>query len=236
MATVPVTVVIPMYNARRYVADAIESVLGQVAKPAEVIVIDDGSTDASAEAVAPFGDAIRLVRQDNAGIGGARNRGVALASQTLLAFLDADDRWTPDKLACQTQSLEREPTLDLVLGHVRQFASPDIESSVMAGIRVPEGAMPGYVAGTMLIRRSAFDRVGLFKVDCRVGEFVDWYLRAMESGLRVKVLADVVLWRRIHDANQGIRHRDAAADYHHILKASLDRRRPGARLPSSERP
>jgi glycosyltransferase involved in cell wall biosynthesis len=228
MAAVPATVVIPMYNARRYVAEAIQSVLTQVARPAELIVVDDGSTDGSASAVATFGDVVRYVRQNNAGIGAARNQGVALGSQPLLAFLDADDRWTPDKLARQTEALERDPALDLVLGHVFQFGSPDVEADVMARIRIPDVAMPGYVAGAMLIRRSAFDRVGLFKVDCRVGEFVDWYLRAMEMGLRLKMLGDVVLWRRIHDANQGIRHAEAGADYHRILKASLDRRRAGA--------
>ncbi len=85
--------------------------------------------------------------------------------------------------------------------------------------------MPGYTHCTMLIRREAFFRVGMFETGWQVGEFVDWYLRAVETGLRAVMLADVVMKRRLHASNQGVQKRDFQADYVRILKASLDRRR-----------
>ncbi|GBE35352.1 hypothetical protein BMS3Bbin06_01890 [bacterium BMS3Bbin06] len=77
----------------------------------------------------------------------------------------------------------------------------------------------------MLIKREAFERVGLFESAWRMGDFIDWYARAMEQKLKSFMLPDVVLKRRIHDANMGIRERNARGDYLRILKASLDRRR-----------
>jgi hypothetical protein len=86
------------------------------------------------------------------------------------------------------------------------------------------------VPGTLLVKRPAFDRVGLFKTDLKVGEFIDWYARAMELGLRSKMLPELLLWRRLHRTNQGVRERQSVTDYARVLKASLDRRRAGKSL------
>jgi hypothetical protein len=85
--------------------------------------------------------------------------------------------------------------------------------------------MTGQLASSMLIRRESFDRVGPFRTDIKLGEFVDWYMRASEKGLRSRMLAEVVLRRRIHDSNTGLRHRDSSSDYVRLLKNALDRRR-----------
>ena len=87
------------------------------------------------------------------------------------------------------------------------------------------GMVPGLVPGTMLIMRDAFLRVGRFQGGWRVGEFIDWYARAVHLGIRSLVLPDLFLWRRIHDSNQGVRERQSVSDYARVLKASLDRRR-----------
>ena len=113
----PVTVVVPVYNSRDTVVGAVRSALGQVPPPAEVLVVDDGSTDGSAAAVrAAFAaeSSVRVLQQENAGPSRARNRGIAEASQPLLAFLDADDEWLPDKLALQDHVLASEPAVGLV--------------------------------------------------------------------------------------------------------------------------
>src|SRR5690349_5838732 len=94
-----ISVVIPSYNAAAFVADGVESVFAQSYAPIEVIVVDDGSTDETAAALAPYLDRIRYVRQDNAGPARARNRGLQEARGQWIAFLDADDRWQPEKLA-----------------------------------------------------------------------------------------------------------------------------------------
>ena len=95
----PVSVVIPLYNKEKDVRRAIASAFAQTYPPAEIIVVDDGSTDRGADVVESLGDAhIRLERQPNAGVSAARNRGIAMASSELIAFLDADDEWMPDHL------------------------------------------------------------------------------------------------------------------------------------------
>ena len=104
-----VAVVIPTYNRAHQIADTIRSVLAQSHPPAEVIVVDDGSTDTTAEVCAPFAPRVRYERQANAGVSSARNRGAALTSTELVAFVDSDDLWHRDKLAVQLAALAAEP-------------------------------------------------------------------------------------------------------------------------------
>ena len=117
--TIParVSVVITTYNYERFVAAAIESVLRQTVRPDEIVVVDDGSTDATAAVVARYAArGVRYIRQANAGPGAARNRGIRETRGDLIAFLDADDRWLPDKLARQLAHLRRYPAAGLVTG------------------------------------------------------------------------------------------------------------------------
>lgn len=106
-----VSVVIPTYNRAKLVVEAIESVLRQTAPPREIIVVDDGSTDDTASALASFGDRIISIRQENQGVGTARNRALAVASSPYIAFLDSDDLWLEFKLELQIDILERNPDL-----------------------------------------------------------------------------------------------------------------------------
>jgi len=219
-----VSVIIPVWNGERFLAEAIESVLKQTYAPYEVIIVDDGSTDGSAEVAKSFGALVRYHIQGKKGAATARNHGVELSRGNFIAFLDADDIWVKDKLARQMKIFLDHPELDMVLGQVRQFYSS------ASGVIFNEESeiIPGYVPGTMLIKRASFFRAGRFSTQWRVGEFIDWYLRAEEIGLKSFLLPHVVLMRRIHDANMGIRERTSRIDYVKIVKASLDRRRKGA--------
>ncbi len=217
-----ISVIIPSFNCARYLGEAIASVLDQGIALRDVIVIDDGSTDDTATVANGFA-AVRYRHQPNQGIGAARNHGVSLAQGDLIAFLDADDMWTAGKLRAQLDVLHRMPEVDLVFGHVEVFVDrPD--AATPAPVESGD-ARPGYTAGTMLIRRAAFDRVGPFATDCRLGEFIDWYLRATDAGLKSHLLPQILLRRRVHTTNTGIRERDQRTDYARVLKASLDRRR-----------
>lgn len=223
-----VSVVIPVFEGERYLGEAIESALRQSVPPTEVIVIDDGSSDGSAALADSFGGVVRCVRQAHAGIGAGRNRGVAEARGELIAFLDADDLWDADKTRLQLAALANDPTLDMVFGHALQFHSAELTPEERARTRVPAAAIAAMVPGGGLFRAAAFARVGPFETQWRVGEFVSWYQHAMELGLRFAVLLPVVLHRRIHTTNQGIRARDAMVDYVRIVKAAIDRRRRAA--------
>jgi glycosyltransferase involved in cell wall biosynthesis len=220
-----VSVIIPVYNSERYLAEAIESVLAQTYRPLEIIVVNDGSTDGSAEVAKRFGSPVRYYLQPNSGAGAARNQGADLARGSFLAFLDADDIWLADKLARQMAAFDADPKLDMVLGHVRQFHSTELDERARKKTRYAAEIMQGYVPGTLLIKRDAFFRAGPFATNWRVGEFVDWYLKAMEQGLKSLLLPQIVMRRRIHTNNMGIRERKHQTDYVRILKASMDRRR-----------
>jgi glycosyltransferase involved in cell wall biosynthesis len=221
-----VSVVIPVRDGARYIASAIESVLGQSRPPAEVLVINDGSRDGTASIVSQFsGRGVRLIHQRPEGAAAARNHGVKLARYDLFAFLDADDLWTSTKLEQQCAELQSDRALDMVFGYVRQFVSQDVAPATRARLQCPNESVPGHLAGTMLIRRESFERVGLFETEWEIGEFLAWYARAQLLGLREKMLPAVLLERRLHSANQGVLKRSDRSDYVRVLKKALDRRR-----------
>jgi glycosyltransferase involved in cell wall biosynthesis len=219
-----VSVVIPVFNGEKYLAEAIASVFGQSHQPMEVIVVDDGSTDNSA-AVARGFSGITYCFQENAGLSSALNRGIGMANGDYLAFLDADDLWTAGKLDQQMNCLRHDPSLDMVFSHVRQFYSPELKDGNAQSIPAALRVIPGFCAGTMLIRRPAFSRAGLFNPKLKLGHFLAWYMHAQDNGLRGRMLAEVMLKRRWHAANMGIVMREARSEYARILKASLDSRR-----------
>jgi len=221
-----VSVIIPVRDGARYIASAIESVLGQTEPPAELLVIDDGSRDGTAGIVSQFsGRGVGLTQQPPEGAAAARNRGVKLARHELLAFLDADDLWTSTKLEQQCAELRSDAALDMVFGYVRHFISSDVEPATRAKLRCREESVPGRFAGAMLIRRESFERVGLFETEWAIGEFLAWYARAQLLDLREKILPAVLLERRLHAANQGILKRGEHGDYVRVMKKVLDRRR-----------
>ncbi len=223
-----ISVIVPCYNAARYLDEALRSACQQWPRPDEVIVVDDGSTDDSSAITDRFGEPVRVVRQQNLGISEARNRGLALATGDVIAFLDADDVWTADSLMRRAAVLNADPVVECVAGLVEQFISPELPDEVRRGLVCPPGWSAGRVAGTMLVRRHVFDRVGRFDPSFRIGETLDWVSRADEAGVVTRSIDTVVLRRRIHDANTGGRSAWARSDYLRVLKAKLDRRRKSA--------
>jgi glycosyltransferase involved in cell wall biosynthesis len=220
-----ISVMIGAYNAAPYLGEAIESVFAQKHRPLELIVVDDGSDDGTAEVAAAYGDRLTLVRQPRGGNGAARNTAVTHAQGDLFAFLDADDRFTPAKLEHQLAALTADPELDMVFGHVREFVSPELSAEERKDVRPPAPVSPWAAPNLMLIRRGSFERVGPFSTTLRVGVTVDWFARATEAGLKSFVLPEVVLERRLHTQNNGIREEQARSQYLQVLKASIDRRR-----------
>lgn len=223
-STVAVSVVIPVHNGARYLGEAIESVCAQTVRPAQVIVVDDGSTDGSAAVARGFAQ-VEYVLQENAGAAVARNTGIALARHEYLAFLDADDMWMPQKLEWQIAALETQLDCAMAFGHVEQFASPDLSAEEREKIRIPHPRMAAFSPGALFLRRADFHRVGAFEPEWGIGEFIDWYLKAIDAGLQSHMLPEVVLRRRVHTGNMGRLKQDARSDYVRIAKATLDRRR-----------
>jgi glycosyltransferase involved in cell wall biosynthesis len=220
-----VSILIPVFNNAPYLAEGIDSVLAQSHRPLEIVVADDGSTDGTGAVARGYGDAVRYDYQPHAGQGITRNRAVRLASGEFVAFLDADDRFRPDKLEIQLAALRDHPDVDMVFGRVSEFVSPELTADERQSIRPP--APPTAVTGVnlMLIRHAALARVGPFSETLHSGVTIDWYARAIDAGLRGLMLPEVVLERRLHLANNGLRQRDSGSHYLRALKDSLDRRR-----------
>lgn len=225
MKSVAVSVVIPCYNTERYLAAAIESVLTQTLPPIQVIVVNDGSTDRSAEIADGFSDRVIVLNRSNGGISAARNSGIRACDAPLLSFLDADDLWTETKLEQQVSMLNDDSGLDGVFAHAQQFISPELSEEESNSIAYRDSAMPARLASAMLVRRESFLRVGYFNEDLEIAETVDWLARADELGLQFNVLPDVMLRRRLHRTNSGVVKRNARSHYARALKAALDRRR-----------
>jgi glycosyltransferase involved in cell wall biosynthesis len=214
-----VSVIIPAYNAASFLAEAIQSVTAQTVPPLEILVVDDGSTDETAQVAARFQDRIHYLYQGHAGAGAARNLAIARARGEFLAMLDADDLWLPDKLALQLEAFASDPALDIVSGHVFEFR---IREDGHMQERPP---VPGVTASSTMVRASSFRRVGLLRTDLQLGEFIDWGARALELGLQQRILPQIVSRRRIHDSNLGVRLRDARQDYATLVRDALVRRR-----------
>jgi len=151
-----VSVIVPAYNAEKYIPETIQSVLGQTYEAWELIIVDDGSTDKTAETVAAFDDRrIRLVEQENRGVGAARNAGIALAQGDYITFLDADDVLPPESLAARVRYLEEHPEVDVVDGRI-VVKDPAMEKT----IRTYEP----YYSGELLPRLLALDSRVFFNV------------------------------------------------------------------------
>jgi glycosyltransferase involved in cell wall biosynthesis len=232
-----VSVIIGVFNGEAYLHEAVDSVLAQTYSPLELIVVDDGSEDGTRSVVERYGSAVRYVWRPNGGMGAARNTGVEHARGAFLAFLDADDRFTVRKLEWQMAELHADPTVDVVFGHMTEFVSPDLDEEARRLLRQPTHDVAWRTPNLMLVRRAAFERVGAFATTLRVGIGVDWYARATERGLKMVTPSAIVLERRLHAQNNGIRQRGLRPQYLHVLKAALDRRRElsdeGSEVPSS---
>ena len=202
-----VSVIIPLYNEEKYVDDAINSVLNQTYQDFEIIVVDDESTDNSRLVIKNFNDPrIKYFYKKNSGPNLSRNYGIERAQGELIAFLDADDIWTPHKLEIQVKKIKEDPNIGLVFGWVyyidsnsnltgqtRYDIDKDYYINILLGNYVDNGSTP-------LIRKTCFDKVGFFKNMQPAGDWDMWIRIAKEYDFaNVK---DYIAMYRIH--SQGI--------------------------------
>jgi len=202
-----VSVVIPTCNYGRFIVDAIDSVLDQTRLPSEIIVIDDGSTDETAALVGAFRDRVRYIRQDNAGVCAARNRGVNESTSELIAFLDADDTWEPTNLEKQLTRFETDEEIGLVHCAMREFATETGETiqlhmdggeeGVADNLLLWEGPMIVGPGGAVTVSRTAFDHVGGFDTRMKVGEDWDFCYRVARS-FKIGFVAEPLVNYRNH--------------------------------------
>lgn len=200
-----VSVIIPVCNGERYVAHAVESVFKQDYRPFEVILVDDGSTDKTAKIIGKY-DNVQYIYQSNKGVSSARNKGIAASRGEILAFLDSDDFWPPNRLTVTIRYLDRHPEVGYVLGRQMTFVESGCAVAVPAWVKAEWLAEPQDASntGVLVVRRVTFDRIGLFNKDYKGGEDTEWLVRASEVGVPMARLPEVVLHRRIHGGNLSV--------------------------------
>lgn len=172
-----ISVVIPAYNVERYVEQCIESVLEQTFPASEIVVVDDGSKDKTADLAARFGPPVQLIRQANSGVAVARNHALSRCTGDYVAFLDADDYWLPNRLELQVRAVEKDPALDLVYGDYwlefpdgRRELKPVIDpESLIDALRLANQFPPS----SILVRRSL---LGDAPFDTNLNGSEDWAL------------------------------------------------------------
>lgn len=219
-----VSVIIPVYNGAAYLAEALESVLAQDYQPLDVIVVDDGSTDRTAEIVRSYPVA-RYFAQTNQGHGAARNTGIAAARGELIAFLDADDLWAPQKLSMQVGYLMAHPDLGYTISHLRILIEPGVAKPAWLNERLSLEYAAAYLPSALLVRRRVLEEVGGFDVSLWCSNDSDWFFRAKDAGITMALLPDVLLYRRIHRANLSSDVPTATSDLLRVVKASIVRQR-----------
>jgi glycosyltransferase involved in cell wall biosynthesis len=192
---------VPAYNAARFITDALDSISAQTHAPFEIIVVDDGSTDETRDVVHRYGRNVRLIEIPHAGYPAARDAALAAASGEFIAFLDADDRWVPDKTARQLALLRSDGSIDLSVGHYLNFWDAEIADEAAAYRTHPlSRPVSGYIVPTLLARRDTMLRFGPFAFGTEPSD-TSWFVRAVAAGARVHTLPDVLLHRRLHKSN-----------------------------------
>jgi glycosyltransferase involved in cell wall biosynthesis len=188
-----VSVIIPAYNAAPFLGQAIASIKSQQHSRLEILVVDDASQDQTASLAKHHGANLIQLPQ-NLGTAAARNAGIAQAQGELIAFLDADDLWSPHKLERQVAALKRFPQLQGVTSLLRPF------SQDAGWLAAPQ---PNFIPsfGTALLRRQVFGEIGLCNPIFRLCDDVDWFNRAREVNIRLALMPQALLFYRQHQNN-----------------------------------
>lgn len=221
-----VSVIVPVRNGARFVAEALQSVIAQDWHPREILVVDAGSTDGSREIVRQYAPAgVSLIDQEDRGIAAAWNQGIAAARGDFLAFLSSDDRWLPGKLRHQLQIMLDAPELGYTITHFQYFLQPDCPIPATFNRTLLGQSLVGRIMETLVVRRALYDQIGTYDTAFRTAEDVDWYARAKDAGIPMCVLEQVYLEKRIHDDNLST---SGALNTPHLMEAlrrSIQRRR-----------
>jgi glycosyltransferase involved in cell wall biosynthesis len=218
----PISVIISVYNAERYLSESLDSVLNQSMPAKEIIVINDGSTDQTINILKSYGKKIKLIDRENKGVPYSVNEGLSEVKQPWIAFNDGDDIWSQNKLELQYNYLLEHKDLRILFGMMRQFISPELSEEDKASIYVPNSPEKALIRPAMLAHQSVFEDYGLFNPTLKAGDFIEWFQKIKENDLKFDFIDEVIYCRRLHK-NSLSNEEGVKDDFLKILKAKLDR-------------
>lgn len=231
-----ISIVMPLLDGERFLAESIESILAQTRAPDEIVVVDGGSRDRSREIASSY-DAVTLLDQPGKGIADAWNHGIRTSTGSLIGFLDSDDLYMPGKLEAQERVFAERPELDGVLGLVHHFQEPGYEQR--PGVRdewISDKTYMAQMPSVMLVRRETFDRVGVFDDGYTIAADIDWYARFTDLGCVWGELDELVLEKRYHDTNLSVdQARLSSMEIARAMRRSIERKRGKAGERDGER-
>lgn len=223
-----VSAIVAVHDGEAFLADALESVAAQDYAPLELIIVDDGSSDRSAEIARSVSDAT-VVSTPCRGVCAARNLGLSMANGAFVAFLDHDDVWLPRKTSLQAGHLTEHPEVGCVLGRQEIFVEPGHELPAWMGRDPFFGDLDGVPLVSAMFRTERLRGIGGYDVSYTIAEDRDLFVRLRATGCRIEVLSDVVLRRRFHDTNRSHQSHRSGHPLLRSLKEKVDRERATAK-------
>jgi glycosyltransferase involved in cell wall biosynthesis len=216
-------VVIPAHNAARYLEACVRSVLPQLGAADEVIIVDDGSDDATREIAEGLGDGRVIVASHptNRGAAAARNTGLSIASGDVVDFLDADDLWAEGRMAAVRRLIEENPQCSAFSGWVAHFHCTLFPPARLTDLPLPRAAT---LPGSVVLLRGLIEAVGPLDTRLSSGEFIDYVARLREATARWIESNEVWYHRRIHAANHSRADKSRTAAYLDVVRRNLNRR------------
>lgn len=224
MAHPSISTIVVVQNGERYLSGAIESIINQTHQPDEIIVVDGYSKDNTAE-VAKSYPQVSYICQRGRGLANARNTGIEHANGELIAFLDHDDYWSPEKLQVQLNYFIDHPNIQYSYANVKLFLEPG--SQLRHGFRQQQFNQEqiGRTPGTLVARKCLFDIIGNFNSSFMIGCDVDWFTRAKDLQIAAAYVPQTLLYKRVHNSNLSRNTNTNKKEVFKLIKQSLDRRR-----------
>jgi glycosyltransferase involved in cell wall biosynthesis len=193
-----ISCIIPLYNAEKYLAETLDSVIAQDWPLHEIIVVDDGSTDDSRRVLDRYADFVRLIEQPHAGVAAARNRGLREATGDVIAFQDSDDLWPPGRLRRLAESLQDDASVDIVAGRVEVLDERAVKPRATERLETMHRPM---MLASLLIRPGVFGRVGFFNERLNTTSDTEFIMRCRRLSIPSKKIDATTLVYRLHTTN-----------------------------------
>jgi len=220
-----ISVIVPAHQNAFHLAECLESILAQTRMPDEVIVVDDGSTDATAAIASGFGPPVRVISTPHAGTAAARNTGITAAAGNVIALCDADDLWLTDKLSLQLDALGDPQDEAAVFCGASEFLSPEIDPAMAPGRAPVSEVARARLPSALMVTTAALRRVGPFTGRVTDSEWVPWCVALADEVPTTRFVDRVLVRRRIHAANKSLQASTDRASWSTALRSHLAVRR-----------